>query len=191
MVSHKIATWTLILDPWRFWGNPVLEPTTSTPSPRKILDFHDTISKSTHDLGFFNNHTRVSRILAGTFVVFQVLLLFTNASFTSRKFSERQNFGSIALHNSQNIFFFEPTAAFPRSWKDLDKILRDFSRFWFLLFLSKRDPISATLTQRKQFLFDDNEKNALRLKNNYDWVHVWPTYEARVVTYEARVDLTT
>ena len=77
--------------------HPVLEPTTSTPSPRKILDFHDTISKSTQDLGFFNNHTRVSRKLAGTFVVFQVLLLFTNASFTSQKFSERQKFGSIAL----------------------------------------------------------------------------------------------
>ena len=81
----------------------MLEPTTSTPSPRNILDFHDTISKSTQDLGFFNNHTRVSRILAGNFVVFQVLLLFTNASFTSQKFSERQNFGSIALHNSQNL----------------------------------------------------------------------------------------
>ena len=98
----------------------MLEPTTSTPSPRKILDFHDTISKSTQDLGFFNKHTRVSRKLAGTFVVFQVLLLFTNASFTSEKVSERQNFGSIALHNSQNLekkkhFFFELTAAFPRS----------------------------------------------------------------------------
>ena len=97
MVSHKNATWTLTLDPLTFWGNPVLEPTTSTPSPRKILDFHDTISKSTQDLGFFNNHTRVSRKLAGTFVVFQVLLLFTNASFISQKFSERQSFGSIAL----------------------------------------------------------------------------------------------
>ena len=55
---------------------PVLEPTTSTPSPRKILDFHDTNSKSTQDLGFFKNHTRVSRILAGTCVGFQVLLFF-------------------------------------------------------------------------------------------------------------------
>ena len=131
MVSHKNATWTLILDPLTFWGNPVLEPTTSTPSPRKILDFHDTISKSTQDLGFFNNHTRVSRKLAGTFVVFQVLLLFTNASFTSEKFSERQNFGSIALHNSQNL---EKKTFFFRAHSSISKILtgswRDFA--WFL-----------------------------------------------------------
>ena len=117
----------------------MLEPTTSTPSPRKILDFHDTISKSTQDLGFFNNHTRVSRILAGTFVVFQVLLLFTSASFTSQNFSERQNFGSIALHNSQNvekknIFFSSPQQHF----QDLDRILtrfcvvsQDFEFFYF------------------------------------------------------------
>ena len=98
---------------------PVLEPTTSTPSPRKILDFHDTNSKSTQDLGFFKNHTRVSRILAGTCVGFQVLLFFTNASILSQNYSQRQTFGSIALDNSQNLekktFFFEPTAAFPRS----------------------------------------------------------------------------
>ena len=48
--------------------------TISFPSPRKIWDFHDTISKSTQDLGFLKNHTRVYRILAGTCVVFQVLL---------------------------------------------------------------------------------------------------------------------
>ena len=105
----------------------MLEPTTSTPSPRKILDFHDTISKSTQDLGFFNNHTRVSRKLAGTFVVFQVLLLFTNASFTSEKFSERQNFGSIALHNSQNLekknIFFSSSQ---QHFQDLDRILTRF-----------------------------------------------------------------
>ena len=105
----------------------MLEPTTSTPSPRKILDFHDTISKSTQDLGFFNNHTRVSRKLAGTFVVFQVLLLFTNASFTSQKFSERQNFGSIALHNSQNLekknIFFSSSQ---QHFQDLDRILTRF-----------------------------------------------------------------
>ena len=105
----------------------MLEPTTSTPSPRRILDFHDTISKSRQDLGFFNNHTRVSRKLAGTFVVFQVLLLFTNASFTSQKFSERQNFGSIALHNSQNLekktFFFSSSQ---QHFQDLDRILTRF-----------------------------------------------------------------
>ena len=81
----------------------VLDPTTYTPSPRKILDFHDTNSKSTQDLGFFKNHTRVSRVLAGTCVVFQVLLFFTNASFLSQNYSERQNFVSIALDNSQNL----------------------------------------------------------------------------------------
>ena len=80
----------------------VLNPTTSTPSPLKILDFHDTISKSTQDLGFLKNHTRVSRILAGTCVVFQDLLFLTNASITSQNHSKRQNFGSIALDHSQN-----------------------------------------------------------------------------------------
>ena len=104
----------------------MLEPTTSTPSPRKILDFHDTISKSTQDLGFFNNHTRVSRILAGTFVVFQVLLLFTNASFTSQKFSERQNFGSIALHNSQNL---EKKHFFSSSQQHFQDLVRILTRF--------------------------------------------------------------
>ena len=127
MVAHKNATSTLILDILTFWSNPVLETTISTPSRRKTLDFHDTISKSTQDLGFFKNHAKVSRILTGTFVVFQVLLLFTNASFTSQKFSERQNFGSIALHNSQNLekknnLFSSPQQHF----QDLDRILTRF-----------------------------------------------------------------
>ena len=99
----------------------MLKPTTSTPSPRKILDFHDTISKSTQDLGFFNNHSRVSRILAGTFVVFEVLLLFTNASFTSPKIFQRQNFGSIALHNSKNL---EKKTFFFRAHSSVSKILK-------------------------------------------------------------------
>ena len=98
---------------------PVFEPTIS--SPRKILDFHVTIYKSTQDLGFFKNHTRVSRIFAGTCMSFQVLLfLFTNAPIRSQNRSTRQNFGSIALDHSQNLKKnFEPIAAFTRSCQDL------------------------------------------------------------------------
>ena len=98
----------------------VFEPTTSTPSPRKILDFHVTISKSTQDLGFFKNHTRVSRIFAGTFQV--LLFRFTNAPIRSQIRSKRQNFRSIALDHSQNFkkyIFFRAIAAFTRSCQDL------------------------------------------------------------------------
>ena len=100
---------------------------------------HDIHAKSTQDLGFpryqFQVHAR-SWILQEPHEGFQDLgrnlrgfpsfTFFTIASFLSQNYSQRQNFGSIALDNSQNLekkhFFSSPQQHF----QDLDRILTRF-----------------------------------------------------------------